>query len=300
MKVTLDITRLLSEGKITQAEFNRLSLLSEAGTGSLAFNILVGFGVVAVSAGLIALVPNEVTGIIVGGGILAAGIGLIVAGLKQWSVLAQICVLIGALMLGGGIVMLSDASVPAFLGITFAYGALGVLAGSGLLVALSVLALSSAIGARTGYEHATYFLGIEEPAITVVLFTVVAIALYLVSKRLTHPYERLAIIASRTALLLVNFGFWIGSLWGDTVQGREIPDMVFIVGWALALLGAGYWAAQANRPWVLNAAAVFGAIHFYTQFFERLGPNPAAILVGGLIALGLAFAFWKLNQHRLA
>ena len=300
MKVTLDLTRLLAEGKITQEEFTRLNLLSEPGTGSVAFNILVGFGVVAISAGLIALVPNEVTGIVVGGGILAAGIGLIVARVRQWAILSQICVLIGALMLGGGIVMLTDASVTSFVGITVAFAALGVLVGSGLLVSLSVLSLSSAIGARTGYMHATYFLGMDEPTITVVLFTAIAIVLYLVSKRVAHPYERLAIIASRTALLLVNFGFWIGSLWGDEVEGLTIPDTVFIIGWALALLGAGYWAAQANRAWVLNTAAVFGAIHFYTQYFEQLGPNPLSILVGGLIALGLAFTFWKMNKPRLA
>lgn len=300
MKITLDVTRLLAEGKITQEEYNRLTLLSEQGTGSLAFNILVGFGVIAVSGGLIALVPNEITGIVLGGGILAAGIGLIAGRVQQWSILAQICVLIGALMLGGGIVVLSDASAAAFIGIAVAYAALGAVAGSGLLVALSVLALSSAIGARTGYEHATYFLGIEEPTLTVLIFTVVAIGLYLLSKQVSHVYERLAIIASRTALLLVNFGFWIGSLWGDDLGGRTIPDTVFIVGWALALLGAGYWAVRANRPWVLNMAAVFGAIHFYTQFFETLGPHPLAILTGGLIALGLAFAFWQLNRPRLA
>src|SRR3954447_5577152 len=109
MKVTLDLTRLLEEGKITREEHDRLRQFGAAGTGSLAFNILVGFGVVAVSAGLIALVPNAMTGIIIGLAVLGAGLGLYGARLQQWEVLAHICVLIGALALAGGVVVLTDA-----------------------------------------------------------------------------------------------------------------------------------------------------------------------------------------------
>jgi hypothetical protein len=38
MKVTLDLTRLLEQGKISQAEFDKLGALSAQDTGSLAFN----------------------------------------------------------------------------------------------------------------------------------------------------------------------------------------------------------------------------------------------------------------------
>ena len=41
---------------------------------------------------------------------------------------------------------------------------------------------------------------------------------YLISKRLKADYERLAITAARTSIFLVNFGFWIGSLWGDRLM----------------------------------------------------------------------------------
>ena len=34
---------------------------------------------------------------------------------------------------------------------------------------------------------------------------------------------------------------------------------------------------------MVNAAAVFGAIHFYTQWFEYLGPNPLSVLGGGVL-----------------
>jgi|HubBroStandDraft_6_1064221.scaffolds.fasta_scaffold278261_2 hypothetical protein len=41
MKVTLDLNRLLAEGKITRAEFDKLGALSTQDTASLAFNVLM-------------------------------------------------------------------------------------------------------------------------------------------------------------------------------------------------------------------------------------------------------------------
>ena len=52
MKITLDISKLVEEGKLTAAEAERLKSLAAQDTGSLGINILVGFGVVAVAAGL--------------------------------------------------------------------------------------------------------------------------------------------------------------------------------------------------------------------------------------------------------
>ena len=299
MKVTLDLTQLLEDGKITQEEHDKLLALSSSGTSSLALNLLIAFGVIAVAGGILALVPNEITGIILGGGLLATGLALYQAETDRWSVLANICVLTGALVLSGGIIVLTDASTAAFLAITAGCAALGIIARSGLLVGLSVLSLSSSIGARTGYAHATYFLGIEEPFWTIILFSGVALACYLASKRLPTAYERLAIIASRTSLFLVNFGFWIGSLWGDKLgkSGPEIPDVAFGILWAIGLIGLAIWAVRANRRWVVNTAAVFGAIHFYTQWFEYLGAHPASVLLCGLVTLGLALGLWKLNQN---
>jgi hypothetical protein len=297
MIVTLDLSRLLKEGKITKEEHDRLEALGGASTGLLAFNILVAFGVIAVAAGIIALVPDAATGIVVGGGVLAGGLGLYASGMRQWEVLANICVLVGALVLGGGVIVLSEASAIAFLAIAAGFAVVGVLARSGLLVCLSILALSSAVGARTGYEHATYFLGIEEPTVTIVLFSVVALAAFLVSKLLPPAYERLALLASRTSLFLVNFGFWIGSLWGDDVMiGISIPDTVFALVWAAGLVGLGAWAFYERRRWVVNLAAIFGAIHFYTQWFENLGAEPVTVLFGGLVALGFALGLHRFNR----
>jgi hypothetical protein len=42
---------------------------------------------------------------------------------------------------------------------------------------------------------------------------------------------------------------------------------------------------------------LFGAIHFYTQWFERLGADPLSVVAGGLLLLAFATAAWKLNQR---
>jgi hypothetical protein len=296
MKVTLDLGKLLAEGKITQEEHDRLIKFAAHGTRSLAFNILIAFGTIAVAGGALALQPDPLTGIVIGLIVLGGGLALSIAGSVQWALLANICIVIGALGLAGGVVVLDNASVASFLAIAIGFAIAGTLARSGLLIALSILALSSCLGARTDYMHATYFLGIEEPTLTVIGFSVLALVTFLASKMLRHDFERLALVAARTSLLLVNFGFWIGSLWGDEVATLVIPDEAFVVGWALALIGVGIWAARANRRWVVNLVAIFGAIHFYTQWFERLGAVPIAILLAGVIALGIALGLWQINK----
>jgi iron complex transport system permease protein len=188
-----------------------------------------------------------------------------------------------------------------------------ITAHSSLLTAFAVLAASACLGARTGYSHAMYSLAIFEPTLTIVLFSALALATFRASRRLPADYERIALMASRTSVVLVNFGFWVGSLWGDPLillsrmAGKDptalfdrivIPYWVFGIGWALALIGAGVWAARANRRWLVNVAAGFGAIHFYTQWFERLGATPASVLLGGLAMLAIALALRTFNRRK--
>lgn len=312
MKVVLDLSQLLEDGEITPAEAEKLKRLSLKSTGSLAFNILIGFGVVAVAAGAILLVPDAITGIVLGAIILALGLVLLHYSRVEWGVLGNICVILGALGLGGGVVYMTQGSIWAFLGCAVGFAAAAVIARSGLLMALAVLALSSVLGARTGYFHASYFLGIKEPTLTIIAFSLITLAAYQISLMVGAAYERLALMAARVSILLVNFGFWIGSLWGDrleqisSVLGRAkeniifIPRLYFVIGWALALIAFAVWAMKNDRRWVVNVCSVFGAIHFYTQFFERLGPNPLAILLAGVTALGIAIAIWQYNKKAVA
>ena len=78
----------------------------------------------------------------------------------------------------------------------------------------------------------------------------------------------------------------------------HIPDYVFAIGWAVLLVTVGIWGACVNRRWVVNTAATFGAIHFYTQWFERLGAQPWAIIVAGLTVVAVAVMLWRYNAGR--
>src|SRR3984885_10280201 len=313
MKITLDISKLVEEGKLTSEEVDKLMRLAAHDTGSLGINILIGFGVVAIAAGAVALVPTPSTAVGFGLALFVAGSVIALNRVQQWILLGQICLVIGALMFGGGVIAYRADSLASMLVVTGAFWLAAIVARSSLLMALAVLAASACLGARTGYSHAVYSLAIFEPTLTVLLFSAVALIAYQLSRRLPAEYERLAITAARTSLLLINFGFWIGSLLGGplmlnhfmntrdtslTVMTKTaIPATVFSILWAVALLGAGIWAVRVNRRWVVNLVAVFAGIHFYTQWFERLGATPLSVLLGGLVILASAFALWALNRR---
>ncbi|MCW5688723.1 MAG: hypothetical protein KIT76_09285 [Pseudolabrys sp.] len=315
MKITLDLSKLVEDGKITAEEAERLKTLASHETGSLAVNILIAFGVISIAASVGALLPSATTVIVMGLVMFAAGCAVVLNNVVQWTVFGQILLVTGALMFSGGVIGEMEGSVASMLIVTAALAAASLLARSGLLAALAVIALSATLGARTGYSHATYSLAIFEPTLTVVLFSALALAAYLGSLRLKADYERLAIMVARTSILLVNFGFWVGSLWGDPLfllrgfkehdpammmKSIVVPPYVFGIGWAVVLIGAALWAVTVNRRWLVNIAAAFGAIHFYTQWFEHLGATPVSVLLGGVLMLAIAFGLWTFNRKMAA
>ncbi len=316
MKVTLDLTHLVEAGKITPAEAERLQALAARDTGSLGINLLVGFGIVAVAAGAGALLPSPLTALGLGAALAALGFLLTWSGAKAWDLLAQICIVIGALALCGGLAVLDGGSLRAMLATAVILAAAAIAARSGLLSAAAVLVIGACLGSSSDYRHAMYSLTVQEPTLTIVVFALIALATYLVSLRVTAQYERLALIAARTAVLMINFGFWVGSLWGDsllrlrsiihgdpsilhdyTARSKMVSPLVFGIGWAVALAATGTWAVAVNRRWVVNVVAVFAAIHFYTQWFERLGATPATVLLAGALMLAFAFGLWTFNRR---
>src|SRR6516225_5680417 len=322
IKIVLDVTRLLREGKLTPEQAEELKALASRDIGTLAINILMSFGAIAVAGGILALNPTFAAGAAIGVALVVIGLAVSFGAGERWRLLATAGTVIGALLLSGGVIGVLDASFTGLVFTAILLLVLAVVIRSGLLMALVPLALAGALGGSTGYSHATYMLIVSEPTITIVVFSLLATAAYLASQRLEPVYERLALVFARMSLLLVNFGFWVGSLWGDRpgeswVHGdvssgfdtseawqawREhafhIPAWVFVVSWAVLLLGIGIWAVRANRRWVVNTAAAFGAIHFYTQWFERLGAQPWAIIIAGLIVVAIAVALWRYNLAR--
>ena len=316
IRIVLDITRLVEEGKLTAQEAERLQALARRDTGSLVINVLMSFGAVAVAAGIIALEPAYATGAALGVALVAMGLAISFFASEQWGLLGSATTIIGALLLAGGVIGLDEAAFVGLVLSALLFLALAVAIRSNFLMALVPLVLAGALGSSTGYLHAVYMLTVNEPTITIAFFALLAGAAYLVSLHVGRAYQQLAIIFARVSLILVNFGFWIGSLWGDYpgqtwAQGEgyrlwskreawrvahlHIPETAFIVGWAIVIIAVGAWAARANRRWVVTTAAVFGAIEFYTQWFERLGAEPWAIIVAGLTIVAFAIALWRYN-----
>lgn len=291
MKVTLDLDDLVKRGELTQAEADRLRGFARADTGTLGTNILLSFGASAIVIGLGALFPSAETAIVLGGLLLGLGLVLRFNGIDRWTLFGQVCVTIGALALSGGISILANGSVPINLGIAAGLAVAAVVARSGLLVALAVIMFTATVGGATAYNGSFFW----QPALTIGILAAMTLGLYLLSLRLPPEYERLAIIGARVAILMLNFGFLIGSWFGD--DALKLPSIAFSVAWALVLIVTGLWAIRANRRWVVNAAAVFGAIHFFIQWFATLGPSPLSIVGGGLLLVGFGFALRWFNQR---
>ena len=85
IKIVLDITRLVEEGKLTAQEAERLQALARRDTGSLAINVLMSFGAVAVAAGIIALEPAYATGSVLGVALVAIGLAISFLAARQSS-----------------------------------------------------------------------------------------------------------------------------------------------------------------------------------------------------------------------
>ena len=298
MKVVLNIKELLEEGQIDQVEYDKLLLLSKSQTTSLAFNLLVGLGIVAASIGAIALTPSPYSCFAFGLLVSIIGILIKIKTSDQWAVLSIICLMSGLLVSSAAILWFED---HVFQEITYRSISIVILIlgfssyylKSSLLATISVLNLSTLLGSGAGYNFASYFIWVEYPLLTIVAFSILAICFYLLSKKVKADNERLLITGSRVSVLLVNLGFWIGSLGGDI--WLESPYL-FSIAWALAIFGIGFWAWKENRVWLINVLGVFGSIHFYTQWFEVLGAQPLSLFLGGVIAIGIAILFKRLNK----
>ena len=182
------------------------------------------------------LLASAAASMVLGMGLASAGLFLGSHHQKQWGLLGFILVLVGSITGAGGILAFTEGSVGGFVVVTVVCLASGILAKSSLLAAMSAPSLSASVGAMMAYGQSSYFLVIRQPTTTVVLFSLLSLGAYHLSKRLTLDLQPVAITFSRTSLFLVNLGFWVSSLWGDSLwnQGDEwnfgsgtvIPDWV--------------------------------------------------------------------------
>ena len=305
MKIVLNIKELLEEGKINQAEYDKLLSLSKNETGSLALNLLIGFGIIMVCVGVITLTQSASTALIMG--LLTFLIGLFIQfkGTKEWSVLSSCCSISGVLIFIGGMniwlieaILSESVFLPLAMNVeiltTFILIASSVFLTSNILAALSILSIAQITGAGTDYFMASYTIWVSSPVVTIVLFSALAFFLYYLSRSTLSRYENILITGSRTSVLVANFGFWVGSLFGG--GDLEVSSELISMAWALALIGFAVWGWRANRRWVVIVSSIFGAIHFYTQWFTILELEPASVVIGGVIAIGIGIGIKRIDS----
>ena len=305
MKIVLNIKELLEEGKINQTEYDKLLSLSKNETGSLALNLLIGFGIIMVCVGVITLTQSASTALIMG--LLTFLIGLFIQfkGTKEWSVLSSCCSISGVLIFIGGMniwlieaILSESVFLPLAMNVeiltTFILIASSVFLTSNILAALSILSIAQITGAGTDYFMASYIIWVSSPVVTIVLFSALAFFLYYLSRSTLSRYENILITGSRTSVLVANFGFWVGSLFGG--GDLEVSSELISMAWALALIGFAVWGWRANRRWVVIVSSIFGAIHFYTQWFTILEMEPASVVIGGVIAIGIGIGIKLLDS----
>ena len=308
MKIILNMKELLEEGKINQAEYDKLLALSKNQTGSLALNLLIGFGIIMVCLGVIALTQSAFTALIMGILIFMIGLFIKFKGTKEWSVLSSCCSISGVLIFTAGInLWVFWAYETDFSGLAksldFVYAQIlttvifmvaSAFLMSNILATLSILSTAQLIGVGTSYFTGSYTIWVSSPVVTISIFSALAFLLYYLSRSILSTYENILITGSRTSVLVANLGFWVGSIWGG-VDLEVSPEFISLV-WALALIGFAVWGWRANRRWVVTVSSIFGAIHFYTQWFATLEMEPASVVIAGIIAIGIGMGIKRLNS----
>jgi hypothetical protein len=310
LKLLVDVSRLEAEGKVTAEQAAEIRRIAAAETTSLAINLLFALGVAAVVAGIFALRPSVLVMAATGAVVAAAGLALHRYRAATFGLLGSALVLIGVLVHCGAVLAEDRNSTLSLAYVTIVLIGMGVLARQSFLAALSVFTVAALLGNATGYWRASYWIAVTKPTITIVAFALLAAAAFALARRVGAAYRKLPRVFALLSIVCLNFGFWVGSLWGDylpwsdyptraqaaAAQATMIPRDAFSIVWAGALLGLGVWAARRNQRVVVNAVAVFGAIHFYTQWFERMRASPEMIIASGVIAVAIAYVLWRYNR----
>lgn len=323
MKHVVDVGKLEADNIITAEQAAEIRRQAASETAALAINTLSTIGIMAVVGGIVVLEPSPTVNAVLGFVLAASGLALGIWRAASFGFLAGALVVIGALLHCGAVVTATNGSMLAFAYAVAVFAACGIVLKHGFLVALAVFAVAALLGSSTGYWRGSYGLWVREATITIIVFSLVVVVAFLGARRLSAAYARLARIVGLLAFVWVNFGFWVGSLFGDRPgfswlkaeliyvsdpdrsllvrQAREaafrIPSEYFAVAWAVGLIALGIWAGTRNQRGLVNAVVVFASIHFYTQWFEHLNASPFSVIVGGALSIVIAFALWRYNQN---
>ncbi|MFC1659294.1 hypothetical protein ACFL0U_01880 [Pseudomonadota bacterium] len=308
MKITIDIDTLLEEKKITKEEYNKLKTLSKENSLNLGINIITTFAIITLIAGFVMLrIPKSLQLIFM---CFLVALPLFSKEIQsKGRFLNSLLLVIGALGISVNLALMIN-NVAVFFAISLILGILSYFSKSGLLAAFSALSISPLLNMASGYRHATYSLSVREPTLTIIVFSLLSLLFYLTlickKENIKSEDQRIMVIFARTCALLVNFGFWVGSLWGDGIRtwNRDlrrsiftgIEPIYFTVSWAVVLILIMIIGFKKDERFLVNTSATFLGIHFYTQYFEIIDFNAVSVLIAGFLGIIASYGLHKYNN----
>lgn len=329
-RITLNLTRLVAESRITIDEAEMLLGLAESSRlRRIIVNVLLILGALMVVGGVLALKPTLETGLALALASLGTGTALFAKGRREWGLLGRALIHMGLLGLSGWITM-QFWSLPQpwphlmwpAIALLLAAGAIGYR--DSLLAALAAIAIGYVLGGSTRYWHASYALIVEEPVLSIAAFSLLGALAFWFRNRLPLAYQQPATVFWRTSFILGNFAFLVGTLWGDYILdgwlspyystysadayrayeawralALHIPSTAFVLAWPAALFAAIAVGAKTRQLFLVNTSLVFLGIHFYTQFHEVMVWSPVGLVVGGLLTVALALVLVRANLDGL-
>lgn len=194
------------------------------------------------------------------------------------------------------------------------------------ITALAIIPFAQALQTGTFYMHAMYAFYSPESTLTILQMTLLIAAALWFAGRTIERHARHARVISVMAFIVANLSALVGSLFGDRIgeniwgpgqrffrsgfdtqenwqQAQNaflenawvISDSAYAIIWAITLVAMIAFSAHKNNRGLFNASMTFAGLHAYTQMFENFGDEPLAWVIGGLVAIPLAWGMWRLN-----
>ncbi|MEL6641049.1 MAG: hypothetical protein AAFP98_07020 [Pseudomonadota bacterium] len=288
--------------------------------------LLESYEAIAGTASLILSVPI----------VLIAGRSMLHGGLTARFVAGSIFLMGGALHLAGVGLLMDQFEIGGGLkSLSYLYAAI-VIAISGwvtdtrAITALAIAPFAQMLDTSTSYFHAAYVFYSPESTLSILQMGALIVACCYAMSKVGARTERHLRITAVMAFVVANLCALVGSLWGDVigshVWGPEadgyaayddwdaysaaksafaetawvISDSTYTVVWAFALIAIIFIASHKNQRGLFNTGVTFLAIHAYTQAFESFYDEPLAYVIGGFVAIPLAWGMWRLNQRFMA
>ena len=195
------------------------------------------------------------------------------------------------------------------------------------VTALAIFPFAQVLDTGTQYFNAAYMFYSPESTLSLLQMTVLSATLLWLSRRWSDRDQRHARVLAILAFVIANLCALVGSLrgdyigetlwgpghwrdvdlypsWSDYYDAREafretalyLSADVTTVLWGLVLALLIGWAAHKAHRGLFNASMTFAGIHAYTQAFETFYDQPLAYVIGGAVAILLAWGMWRLNQ----